>query len=399
MDSVSSDALIDRACAATGLSEFGSEHFLDYLRAWCADLATAPLSDSGRASLARLAQRNLETRLRVEDTFRRHPEIADVQLPKIVRVGGFPRSGTTLLHQLLSMGSGRRALLRWELVAPLPPPEASTYHDDPRIAKIGAALDSLRGSELERMHWVEATDPEECTWGFLDLSGLLGRGCLSLMPRWAELIYGDGVSHRDTYTDYRRLVQLLLWRNPVQPDGVLVLKSPTDSDCLPDFLESFPEAAVVLIHRDPFRTVTSSCHIQRVINRAYLSEGRGLTDKEHLDAVLPSHARLADTMVGLPQTHPDRVMSVRYADLMDQPAEVVTDIGHRLDLPGDDSTTRRLVRRSLERQRRGARAAPPPEYSSFGATPDSVREVPSLSRYMAAFAIPQEHRRTTAPRM
>ena len=26
------------------------------------------------------------------------------------------------------------------------------------------------------MHWVEATDPEECTWGFLDLSGLIGRG-------------------------------------------------------------------------------------------------------------------------------------------------------------------------------------------------------------------------------
>jgi hypothetical protein len=398
VDSISADALIDRARGATGLSEFGSEHFLAYLRAWCEDLASPRLSESGRASLARLAQRNLETRLRIEDTFRREPQIAEVRLPKIVRIGGFPRSGTTLLHQLMSLGAGRRALLRWELVAPLPPPEASTFHDDPRIAKVGAALDSLRGSELERMHWVEATDPEECTWGFFDLSGLLGRGCLSLMPRWAELLYGDDVSHRDTYTEYRRLVQLLLWRNPVEPGGTLVLKSPTDSDCLPEFMDAFPEAVVVLSHRDPFRTVTSSCHIQRVINRAYLSEGREFTDKEHVDAVLATHVRLADTMIDLPQSYPRRVISVRYSDLMDQPAAVVTEIAHHLDLPEDDAATRRLVHSHLERQRQGARAAPPSEYSSFGATPDSIHGVPSLGRYMTTFDIPDENRRTTAPR-
>jgi len=200
VDSVSADALIDRARETSGLSDFGSDHFYGYLQAWCADLASPRLSDSGRASLARLAVRNLETRLRIEETFRRHPEIADVRLPRIVRIGGFPRSGTTLLHQLMSMGPSRRALLRWELVAPLPPPEAATYNDDPRIAKVSAALDALRGSELERMHWVEATEPEECTWGFFDLSGLLGRGCVSVMPRWTELVYSDGVSHRETYS-------------------------------------------------------------------------------------------------------------------------------------------------------------------------------------------------------
>jgi hypothetical protein len=398
MNSASPDAMIDRARAATGLSEFGSEHFLDYLRAWCTDLAADRLSDAGRAALTRLAQRNLETRLRIEETFRQHPEIADVRLPRIVRIGGFPRSGTTLLHQLMSLGAGRRALLRWELVAPLPPPEAATYLDDPRIAKVSAALDSLRGSELERMHWVEATEPEECTWGFFDLSGLLGRGCVSVMPHWTDLVWGDAVDHRPTYTDYRRLVQLLLWRNPVPPGGTLVLKSPADTDCLPEFLTAFPEASVVLIHRDPYRTMTSSCHITRVLTRPFLPVDVELADEEVLDVVLPSHARLADAMVELPQSHPDRVISVRYAELMEQPAAVVTGIARRLDLPEDESATRRLVQDHLDRQRHGARAAPPTGYSNFGLTPDSVHGDPSLGAYMAAFDIAPEHLRTTAPR-
>jgi hypothetical protein len=176
--------LIDGAIAKTGLDQLGSPHFEPYLDAWCAGLSSGRLSDAGQAFLSRQAACNIETRLRVLEAIRRNPEIEDVRLPPTVRIMGFPRSGTTFLHNLMCLHPNARALLRWELVRPLPPPDAATYTTDPRIDKVQSSLAALRGTELERMHWVEATDPEECTWGFFDLSGLMGRGVTSVMPEW-----------------------------------------------------------------------------------------------------------------------------------------------------------------------------------------------------------------------
>jgi hypothetical protein len=394
---VSADALLERARTSTGLDDLGSEHFRTYLEAWCDDLAAPQLSAEGRARLAKLAVRNLETRLRVEETLQAHPEILDVRLPRIVRIAGLARSGTTLLHQLLTLGAGRRALLRWELVDPVPPPEAATYVTDPRIERVAKPLQALRGTDLERMHWVEATDPEECTWGFIDLSGLLGRGCIGAMPKWNAAIFDDTRSHSQTYAEYRRLIQLLLWRNPLPADGTLVLKCPTDNDCLPDFIGAFPEASIVQLHRDPFRTVTSSCRIQQVINQAHLADGDHPNDADYLAMVLASGAQQADALVSTWQSHPDLVTNLRYADLMADPAAAITDLEGHLDLPGCGQAGRHVVE-FLERQRSGGRAAPPAEYSDFGATADLIHREPALARYIETFEIPAERERMSSPR-
>lgn len=390
------DAIIERARISTGLHNLGSEHVCDYLEAWCADLGGPLLSDAGRARLAKQAVRNLETRLRIEDTLRRHPEIADVPLPRIVRIAGLARSGTTLLHQLLALGPARRALLRWELVEPVPPPEAASYAIDPRIERVARSLQALRGTDLERMHWVEATDPEECTWGFYDLSGILGRGCIGAMPRWADAIFDDRRDHRQTYLEYRRLVQLLLWRNPLPADGTLVLKCPTDNDCLRDFIDVFPEAVIVQIHRDPFRVVTSSCRIQQVINQPHFAEGARISDADNLALVMTKTAQQADALVDVWRSRPDLITNVRYADLMAQPTETVAAVEDCLGLPDRGAAAQR-VSGLLDRQRSGGRAAPPAAYEDFGATPERVRAEPAFARYISTFDIPSEQERVSAP--
>ena len=69
---------------------------------------------------------------------------------------------------------------------PLPPPSLETYKTDPRIEKVQASIEPLRGSLLERMHWVNADEPDENAWGFIDCTGLLGRGIGPIMPTWAH---------------------------------------------------------------------------------------------------------------------------------------------------------------------------------------------------------------------
>jgi hypothetical protein len=84
-----------------------------------------------------------------------------------------------------------------------------------------------------------------------------------------------------TFIEYRHLIQLLLWRNPVPEGSVLVLKSPNTTPHLRESRTAFPEAAALACHRDPYRTVTSQVALAEAVARPFLSPGVSL------DAVLP----------------------------------------------------------------------------------------------------------------
>ena len=389
--------LIDGAVAKTGLDELGSPHFEPFLDAWCADLASGRLSEPGRVFFGRQAARNIETRLRLVDTFRRNPEIEDVRLPPIVRIMGFARSGTTFLHNLMALHPDARALLRWELVHPLPPPEAASYTTDARIERTSRALTALRGTELERMHWVEATDPEECTWGFFDLSGLMGRGVTSAMREWADAVIDPRTRHGETYEEYRRLIKLLLWHNPLPADGVLILKCPTDNDQIPAFLDVFPEAKLVLCHRDPFRTVTSGCRTQEIVLGPHLASPNAIGIGAGSEPMLQLYRHFADSMVAAVTARPDRIASVRYRDLMANPSEAVIAAFSQLHIAVDPSQIRQAIDRFVADQGHGRRAAPPAGYDTYGYDAAELRRDPSMAAYMDAFGVPVEDVRISAP--
>ena len=129
MDTTTSlvESMCREAADVTGLDDFGDDWFLGPLTAWAEDLQQAILTDFGRTFLRTIAVRDLARRLRVLATFRSHPEIAEVLIPPIVYITGLERSGTTLLHNLVALHPAARAFRRWELMEPLPPPEAETY--------------------------------------------------------------------------------------------------------------------------------------------------------------------------------------------------------------------------------------------------------------------------------
>lgn len=396
--SYTSGELIDRARADTGLHEFGSGHFEVFLDALCVDLGSGMLSEFGRDFLARLAVRNLKSRLRFMDALRANPEVRHVPIPRMVRIMGFPRSGTTLLHNLLAGVGVGRSLLRWELIEPLPPPEAATYATDPRIARVQASLEPLRGRGLEAMHWVDAADPEECPWGFLDLTGLLGRGAMSVLPAWSEAVCWEGRRHRETYEEYRWLIQLLLWRNPM-PDGrILVLKSPADTARLETFAEVFPETSFVLAHRDPYRCLTSVVRVGEIITDPFLEPGCAAARTER--GVRMCRRMLGDqagAMVAAAQAMPDRLRSIDYAALMADPGTVVSEVLESLSVPCDADLARRGIAEFLAAQRAGKREKPPAQYDDYGLSHERVLAGSEFATYVETFGVSVEGERVTDP--
>ena len=116
-------SLIAAARRESGLHDFVDESFRGPLRELLSSLEEeAQLHPLGRLLLRQSLVRALVNRLRLEDLCKRHPEIRELPVREPVFVLGLQRTGTTLLHRLLTCEPALRPLLSWEALNPAPFP-------------------------------------------------------------------------------------------------------------------------------------------------------------------------------------------------------------------------------------------------------------------------------------
>src|SRR5688572_30651114 len=247
--------LLAEAEAATGLDDWGDPSFRAGLDLLCFSLEEeAGLNAKGRERLRGRLAGDLVQRLRVIDDHRRIPGLSDVPIPAPIIVTGNGRSGTTLMHKLLAECEGNRAVLSWEMRFPSPPPVAATWADDPRIAALEAEFeaDGYKRPDAMAKHHYGADQAEECST-LLELACVGGiYGAMARTPAYTE--YRERVDFRAPHTFHRMVLQELLLTGP---QGRMVLKAPEHMFHLPELLETYPDAIVVQMHRDPARVIPS----------------------------------------------------------------------------------------------------------------------------------------------
>jgi hypothetical protein len=275
---------------------------------------------------------------------------------------------------------------------PVPPPDAQTYATDPRIDIVQASVDKLRGSTLEHMHWVNADEPEECVWGFIDAASMLGQAAGMCMPQWRRFLAEEDLT--PAFENYRRVVQLLLWKNPVDSDGFLVLKAPQIGRQVAAFGSVFPEADFVITDRDPFRCLVSITVLGESIIDPFCIDNPltndGTRDRIVLSSIRPKLAALS----AFSAAAPERVTHVAYPALVADPKGTVSRLLSALGLPVDQDLTGRIDA-FLHAQQTGARAAPPPQLATMGYDHDDVLSDPVISDYCRTLGIEPERSRLT----
>ncbi|MBT4518786.1 MAG: sulfotransferase [Halieaceae bacterium] len=388
MPAPSTEVLLQKAREVSGLSDFGDDWFMGPLAAYASDLDSPHLSEAGTAFLTRLVQNDLVRRLRIINCLKQNPEIEDTPIPPIVYITGHERSGTTLLHNLMSLHGQARFLSRWELMAPTPPPEAANFATDGRQAKVQKSVDALRGSDLEYMHWVNADEPEECVWGFMDCTGLLGMAPGMILPNWYEWLQSNDLT--PTFVNYRKIIQILTWKNPVPRDGFLVLKAPQMATNLDAFSGVFPEANFVYIHRDPYRVLNSFCTLINIVNGPFLQDSGYMAKREQQGSrSLERMAILFRHMEQFEVDHPGRVTNVHYQALLDSPVAQVSGLFRQLNCPVDDELEFK-IENFLSHQKAGGRARPRDELDDFGYRRQDLLGNPPIAHYLLHYGVGEE---------
>ncbi|MEB3980743.1 sulfotransferase [Mycobacterium sp. 663a-19] len=385
------DRLVAAACDEAGSDDFGDSLGLTGWRAGL-DRLTDGLVDEARLSaigveIAHLdIMRALKNRLGIIDWRQQHPEIASEPITSPIFIVGQPRTGTTILYDLLAQDPALRAPLTWEVDAPCPVPRPETYHDDPRIAQTQASI------ELS----------EQIIPGFLALhpmGALVGQECVRITAsEFTSMIYSVQyrlpsyyrwllyeADHAGAYRFHRIFLQHLQSGVP----GQWLLKSPAHLWQLDKLLAEYPDALIVQTHRDPLNVISSIAALTHHLRRM------GSDESNIAECAAQSYEEIvvgldrAMTLRDSGDVPAGRVIDVQYAEFVDDPWTTIKDIYAKLG---------RELRPEAERRMRDFLAAHPGDggrgrytWSDTGLNADEVRE--RVRAYQDRYGVPTEQLR------
>jgi hypothetical protein len=317
-NTLDAQAMLARAQAWTGLHDWSDATFPKRFGLAVDRLNAATMDADGRRQAAQVCHWLLTSRLEFFEDRNRYP-IADEVIERPMFVTGEPRTGTTLMHALMSVDSEARALRFWEVMYPTPPPGVGGT-DGPRRLR---ADDDWREINAKLPKWLhshpyndmlgDGLPEDERTWAF-DFR------VMTPTAWWRVPI--ESVTQglpTDAAAQYRIHKAMLQHLQYGRPEKYWVLKG-FHGFRLKEFFEAYPDATLVWLHRDPVQVAAS-----RTMMMADILDGIvGPIDlkveaKKHLEM---TRAGIANTMTN-PMVDDPRIHHVRYRDFVsDQIATV-----------------------------------------------------------------------------
>ena len=380
------DNLISSAVRGTGLRDFGVPDWEEPFRV----LSRALDEEAELSLLGRLMARSdllifLQNRLRIEEAYRQHPQIEDEQIHQPVFIVGLPRSGTSILFELLALDAGFAIPETWMLLFSCPPPGIDADGIDDRIARTHhlVTLWNRVVPEYETMHEMGGRVPSEC--------GMLMANCF-ISDHFAALHQAPSYdrhlascSWEPAYRYHRRLLKLLQWQTPRRR---WLLKAPNHLGHLPLLLATYPDARIVQTHRDPLKCMASAANLLGCLLWMRSRKPFDSTAFEDLIMGEATASRLENVMTqrdaGLVPA--ECIVDAVYQDLMDDPVAAVTRVYAGLGLELSAATVQ-AMQSYLAAKPRGKHGVH--QYQS-GDAQTRVRERALFRNYQLRHGVPDE---------
>jgi hypothetical protein len=316
------DGFLAEARNVTGLDDFGSDDFREGLAVYCDSVfSEAKLNDVGVMAVQGNIVSNLANRLRVVDWAARHPAVADERIDAPVFVIGMFRAGTTFLSCLLDQDRRNRPLLRWEAGDSVPPPLPAEFRSGPRVDAVRANADMLEqlNPKMAAIHHEEPDGPTECIAVMSQDFKALSWEAITNVPAYGRWLHD--VDQRSAY-EYHRLVLQVLQNGGVK--GRWTLKSPHHAIALDALTAVYPDARLVLLHRDPVVLCASVCSLINTLSGTFSDADHVRYIAEHWTAMLETSVSRIEAFRAAHPEHP--ILDVSYDDLVQKPVETVAGI-------------------------------------------------------------------------
>ncbi len=285
---------------------------------------------------------------------RRSPDWREASLRGPLFILGHQRSGTTFLHRLLSRDRDHaRALHLHEMLLPASSLQVALRRvaewdrrTNGRLQKRFQQLQEWLFGALDPIHRVRFDEVEEDE--FVLWTIFSSAMCVNDAPISTANEKLDGLRNFDQWSHDRK-VKTLGWyracllkkvhREPCLTDrgpAWVVSKNPAFTQKIPELLRTFPDAMLIYLIRNPLEAIPSRLSLIRAIwNHRFKGVDRMTPEQAEVivEDSLRTYLYAERDLPGLP---PERVLTVRYEELLQDPGKVVKTIYRHFQLPGPD---------------------------------------------------------------
>jgi len=253
---------------STGLSDFGwksNPRFEEGLDTMIAEIPFAQLTIVGRMWMNFLFYRRLVERLKFVNYVKLNPQIEQTQITNPIFIVGLPRTGSTLLFNLLGLDNDVHTLKLWELIYPVPHPyDPLTEAQRIRLLTAATVFQKTFSPRLNKIHYIHPTLPEEETLWFSQMNWFPGLTIGTLTKKVQEWFLKQEDENGDNalpmYQDFRNLLRM---RQMEKGAGRWLLKGVLiHQHVLPSLLRIFPDAKIIYLRRDPCAVIASAASLE-----------------------------------------------------------------------------------------------------------------------------------------
>lgn len=325
---ISRDALFAAARKRAGLTDFGDWAFEEPIDRLLRSYETeSRLTMLGRISARELIVSLLENLLYMEQEYKATPAIADEPIRAPAFIIGLPRTGTTLLHGLMSEDPENRVPRTWEVMYP------SRFPNTPDGIAQARQLTATRlgwanrlAPQFKKIHPIAPDLPQECIAITAQIFMSIQFHTTHDVRSYEDWFEND--SQNLAYAFHRRMLQHLQARQSAEN---WVLKAPGHLFALGALLDEYPDAKIIQTHRDPLRVMASMASHATVLRQAfsdYANPEQIAADwSERWSAALNNFLAVRD------QSNPDQFLDISYDDIEARPLATVRRIYDFLGRP------------------------------------------------------------------
>jgi hypothetical protein len=258
------EEMLEQARSSTGLVEIGGSAWHEtYERRIRSIDQESNANLLGRLLCRAEVIRVLQTRLRLQREWAEKPEIFEEKIERPIFIVGAPRTGTTIVLELLALDPNLRAPIAWEAHHPLPHGIATDAASAMALAEAEQELWADIQPEFMTLHELRSDLPCECIH-FMSLDfGSNYWGMHYPTPSFDVWAADQPDLVPRVYREHRRFLQTLQYGSPARR---WLLKSPVHLMTMQALVAEYPDAVLVQTHRDPVKFVGSTASTTAMIN-------------------------------------------------------------------------------------------------------------------------------------
>eukprot|EP01095_Lingulamoeba_sp_RSL-Kostka_P012942 TRINITY_DN5229_c1_g1_i1.p1 TRINITY_DN5229_c1_g1~~TRINITY_DN5229_c1_g1_i1.p1 ORF type:complete len:475 (+),score=68.73 TRINITY_DN5229_c1_g1_i1:354-1778(+) len=345
---------------------------------------------------------SIHNRILFKNFFHKYPFVTDIEIKKPIVVCGLPRTGSTYSHYIASQNKYCTALNFTYLQRPIPNPDVDVNNiskDEIKthFEEIGEIYEKLFSntlfgdiaSEFQKAYLFKPSKSLMEDHIILQHTG--GINALNLftldLPNYRKSYYDlTDKEWEKIYSDFKCYLQILYFYLKLPADTHLIIKAQLHSANLNTITKIFPDACIMMNHRDPVKCIASAASLYELVSYKFKSLDRKFLGDNMAERILITTDKIMKHRSN--EEINNRCFDVYFIDMISDPYSTICKFYDHFDISYDEEELEANINNYKELYKQQRKETGKHKYTAEQFGLDEADLYKKLDKYIKKYNIP-----------